>query len=86
MGRRGKIRGMQRSLARPSKGSALKKYSNAGMTLEQYVAVIRRISVNDGIVAHESYWNPNVWRRLFENGLMPFEAWDHERNPALYAM
>ena len=86
MGRRGKIRGRQRPLARPSEGGALRLSPSAGMSLEEYVAVIRRIAVNSGVVAHKSYWNPQVWRRLFENGLTPFEAWDHERNPALYAM
>jgi len=56
------------------------------MTFDEYVAAIRKIAVNDGIIAHESYWHPQVWRSLFENGLTPLEAWDHERNPALYAM
>jgi hypothetical protein len=56
------------------------------MTLEEYVAAIRRIAVSDGIVAHDSYWYPQLWRRMFENGFAPSEAWDYERNPALYSM
>ena len=36
------------------------------MTFEEYIAAIRKIAVNDGIVAHESYWYPQVWRSLFE--------------------
>ena len=56
------------------------------MTLEEYAAMIRTIAANDGIVAHESYWSPQLWRRAFENGFTPLDAWDHERNPALNAM
>ena len=76
----------KKSSARKREDSVLKQSSNAGMTFDEYVAAIRKIAVNDGIVAHESYWYPQVWRSLFENGLTPLEAWDHERNPALYAM
>jgi hypothetical protein len=80
------IRGREPPQAQQNAGSALKQSSRAAMSLEEYVAVIRRIGLNDGVVAQESYWHPEVWRSLFENGLTPSEAWDHERNPALYAM
>ena len=56
------------------------------MTLAEYAAVIRTLAANDNIIAHESYWKSELWRRAFENGLTPFDAWDHERNPALNAL
>jgi len=75
----------RRPRARQSKLKVLKKSSNPGMTIEEYVATIRRLAIDHGIVAHESYWYSQTWRRLFE-GFTPSEAWDYEQNPALYAM
>ena len=56
------------------------------MMLEEYAALIRTLAANDGIIAQESYWTSELWRRAFENGFTPLDAWDHERNPALNAM
>jgi hypothetical protein len=56
------------------------------MTLEEYTAAIRSLAAGDGVVAHETYWSPHIWRSRFEDGLTPSDAWDHERNPALAAL
>ena len=56
------------------------------MTLEEYATAIRTLAASDGVVAHETYWAPHIWRSWYENGLTPSDAWDHERNPALCAL
>jgi hypothetical protein len=56
------------------------------MTLDEYTAVIRKLASNDGVVAHDSFWAPQMWRARFDNGLTPEEAWDRERHPALGAL
>ena len=56
------------------------------MTIDSFIAAIRDIAIEEGLIADGAFWTPRQWHEMFEGGFSPADAWDAHKHPALRAL